>query len=151
MKKFEFRLASVLKMREAQLTIQKNKLQQLFAERAKLEKHLASIAEERHESEAWIQGMSTASGEDLRALSAFLLGSQSREKMLRQSIESCESDISQQRQHTLLAERNQKLLLKLREKRKLEWQAEFDKELEEVAQEAWQSAARSNVKSQIER
>jgi hypothetical protein len=43
----------------------------------------------------------------------------------------------------LLAERNLKLLENMRNKQKSVWQQEFDKELEAVAQEAWQSAARS--------
>ncbi len=143
MKKFDFRLGSVLKLREIQLAVQKNKLQQLFAERAKLVQNLTSIMEERRESEAWIQSTPNATSGDLRALSAFLLGSRSRETLLKRTIESCDAAISEQRKRTLLAERNQKLLLNLRDKQKAGWQAAFDKELEEVTQEAWQSAARS--------
>ena len=142
MKKFEFRLASVLRLRETQLTIEKNKLQQLFAERTKLEKNLASVAAERLESAAWLQQMPAATSADLRSLSAFLLGSKARETTLRKAIESCTADIEEQRQQTLLAERNQKLLLNLKTKRRQEWQQAFDQELEQVAQEAWQSASR---------
>jgi flagellar export protein FliJ len=142
-KKFEFRLASVLRLRDSQLLIEKNKLQQLFAERARLEKNLASIAEERKESAAWIQGASDTTSGDLRALAAFLLGSQARDSTTRGAIENANVHIVKQRQQVLLAERNQKLLLKLKDKRRAEWQQEFDKELEMVAQEAWQSAARS--------
>ncbi len=147
MKKFEFRLASVLRLRETQLAIEKNKLQQLFAERAKLQEDLASIAEERQSSEAWLQGMSDATSGDLRSLSAFLLGSKARETTLLQALGRCDSDIARQRQRTVQAERNQKLLLNLKDKQKAEWQAEFDKELETVAQEAWQSSARSKRQS----
>ncbi len=147
MKKFEFRLASVLRLRETQLAVEKNKLQQLFAERAKLQKTLAAIAEERERAEAWIQAASDATSGDLRVLSAFLLGSKSRETTLLQALQGCDSDIAQQRQRALQAERNQKLLLNLKDKQKSEWQAEFDKELESVAQEAWQSAARSKRQS----
>jgi flagellar export protein FliJ len=143
MKKFEFRLASVLRLREAQLTIEKNKLQQLFAERARLEDNLRSIAEERQESAAWIQEMSSPTSGDLRALSAFLLGSKARETTLQHAIGSCNEDIGEQRQRTVSAERNQKLLLNLKSKQHAEWRQEFDKELESVAQEAWQSATRS--------
>lgn len=143
MKKFEFRLASVLRLRETELSIEKNKLQQLFAERAKLEKNLASINRERQESAAWLQQTSSPTSADLRALSAFLLGSKAREATLQQAIESCNADIAEQQQRALRAERNNKLLLKLKSKKRAEWQREFDHELEIVAQEAWQSAARS--------
>jgi len=142
-KKFEFRLASVLRLRETQLSVEKNKLQQLFAERAKLQKNLDSIAQERNESEVWLQAESDPTSADMRSLSAFLLGSKARESTLSQAIESCDAEIAEQRQKTLLAERNQKLLLNLKSQRRVEWQHEFDKELEIVAQEAWQSAARS--------
>jgi flagellar export protein FliJ len=142
-KKFEFRLAAVLKLRDTQLTIEKNKLQQLFAERQKLEKNLASIEAERNESLAWIQTHASAGSADLRALSAFLLGSQARQAMVKHAIESCQAEIEEQQSRTLAAERARKLLLNLRDQRRAEWQKDFDKELEAVAQDAWQSAARS--------
>ncbi len=146
MKKFEFRLASVLRLRGSQLALEKSKLEQLLAERTKLQNNLRSIGEERLESENWIHNMASATSSDLRSLSAFLLGSKAREATLRQAIESCNDDIVEQQRRTLLAERNQKLLLNLQSKQKAEWQKEFDKELEIVAQEAWQSASRSKQK-----
>jgi len=142
-KKFEFGLASVLRLRETQLEIEKNKLQRLFHERRKLERTLLSLAEERMAAERWLQNMASTSSADLRALSAFLLGSKSREASLQHSLQGCNEDIASQRQRTLLAERNVKLLLNLRNKQKSGWQNEFDKELEAIAQEAWQSAVRS--------
>ena len=143
MKKFEFRLASVLRLRESHLAREKNKLQQLFGERKKLGDNLHSIAEERLQSEKWIQNMPSPTSADLRSLSSFLLGSKAREAVLNQVIQNCDAAIAEQRQRTLLAERNQKLLLDLKAKQKSIWQHEFDKELELIAQEAWQSAARS--------
>ncbi len=143
MKKFEFRLASVLRLREAQLEIEKNRLQELFAERQKLQNSLISISEERAASQTWIQNMAEPTSADLRALSAFLLGSKSREATLRHSIQNCNGDIAEQRRRTLAAERNRKLLLNLKARQKAGWQNEFDKELEAVAHEAWQSGIRS--------
>ena len=98
--------------------MEKNRLQQLFAERTKLENNLRSIGDERQESSAWIQGMAQPRSGDLRALSAFLLGSKAREATLRQAIESCDQDIAEQRQRTIRAERNQKLLINLKTKQK---------------------------------
>jgi hypothetical protein len=74
-----------------------------------------------------------------------LLGSKAREARLQQALIGAEELIAAQRQRTLLAERNQKLLDNLKTKQRAEWQREFDKELETVAQEAWQSAARRKV------
>jgi flagellar export protein FliJ len=143
LKKFEFRLASVLRLRETQLEIEKNRLHDLFAERSRLQKKLISLGEERTASEKWLQSMAEPTSADLRSLSAFLLGSKSREATLQHSIQSCHEDIARQRKRTVVAERNQKLLLNLRAKQKEGWQKEFDKELEEVAQEAWQAAVRA--------
>jgi len=142
-KKFEFRLAAVLRLRETQLEIEKNKLQRLFHERRKLENTISTLGQERTAAEVWLQNMESASSADLRALSAFLLGSKSREAGLQHSLQGCNEDIAEQRQRTLLAERNLKLLVNLRTRQKAGWQNEFDKELESIAQEAWQSAARS--------
>ncbi len=143
MKKFNFRLESVLRLRETQLNIQKNRLQQLLAECAKLERNLSSIAEERREAATWVGNLSVATSSDMRALSAFVLGSKSRESTLRQAIEGCEADIADQRGRTMIAERNRRLLLNLKSRKQMEWQKEFEKELEHTAQEAWQSLARS--------
>jgi flagellar export protein FliJ len=144
-KKFDFALESVLRLRQTQLTIQRNKLQQLFAERSKLERNLTSITDERAESSSWIQGFPGTTSSDMRAFSAFLLGSKSRETMLRHAIEICEADIVDQRARTLTAERNQKLLLNLKAKKRFEWQVDFDRELEQTAQEVWQSVAHSKT------
>jgi hypothetical protein len=67
---------------------------------------------------------------DLRALSAFLLGSKAREARLQQGYD-----------QALLGSEELIALQRWR----AEWQREFDKEVEIVAQEAWQSAARRKV------
>ncbi len=143
MKKFEFRLASVLRLRETQLEVEKNRLHHLFSERNRMAENLRAIGQERTESEQWIQQMASPTSAELRSLSAFLLGSKAREATLQHSIRRCDEEIAEQRRRTLAAERNQKLLVNLRAGQKSAWQQEFDKEIEAVAQEAWQSAARS--------
>ncbi len=139
MKKFEFRLGALLRLRDTQLALEKNKLQLMFAERQKLENNLNSIGQERVESEKWIQGMSAPNSADLRSLSAFLLGSKAREATLHQALQACNQDIVAQRQRTMRAERNQKLLLNLKDKQKESWTKDFDKELESIAEEAHRS------------
>lgn len=137
MTKFRFRLAAVLRLREIELRVEREKLDQLLAERAKLERSLASVAEERIEAHAFVRSRPDAGSTELRALSAFLLGSNARAAALRGSIERLEQTIAGQRARVLLADRNERLLLKLREKRLAEWRAEHDRELETLAQESW--------------
>jgi flagellar export protein FliJ len=151
MKKFEFRLASVLRLRETRLAAEKIKLQELLAERERLQKSLDSYEKEQKEALAWVQNTQDANSADLRALSAFLLGSKARRTTAQQALESCALDIQEQRVRLMQAERNQKLLLKLKDKRLASWQYDADRELELIAQEAWQSAARKSQSTTGER
>ena len=145
MKKFQFRLATVLRLREAQLAIEEGKLRQLLAENRKIENSLRLISEERVDSENWLLKDSNLTSSDLRSLSAFLLGSKAREASLQQARESCAQDIAAQTQRTLAAERNQSLLQQLRSKQYDIWQKSFDSELEIISQEAWQAAQMKRV------
>ena len=141
MTKFQFRLASVLRLRQMELRMERQKLDQLLAERARLERSLASVAEERAEAHAFVRAHPAGTTE-LRALSAFLLGSDARAAALRQSIQRQEEAIDGQRARVLVADRNERLLLKLRDKKLAAWRAEHDRELETLAQESWLSTHR---------
>ena len=107
---------------------------------------MASVAEERVEAHAFVRTRPDAGSNDLRALSAFLLGSDARAAALRGSIERIDQTIARQRARVLVADRNERLLLKLREKRLAEWSAEQDRELETLAQESWLSTHRNGLK-----
>lgn len=137
MTKFQFRLAAVLRLREIELRTEREKLNQLLSERTRLERSLASVAEERAEAHAFVHARPDAGSTELRALSAFLLGSDARAAALRGSIERLEPVIAGQRARVIVADRNERLLLKLKEKRLAEWRIEQDRELETLAQESW--------------
>lgn len=139
MTKFHFRLASVLRLRELELAREREKLAALVAERTRLERSLASVAEERAEAHAFVRARPDAGSMEFRALSAFLLGSSARAAALRGSIERLDRAIAAQRERVLAADRNERLLVKLRDKRLAEWRAENDREMEILAQEAWLS------------
>lgn len=142
MTKFQFRLDTVLRLRELELRLEREKLNQLLAERTRLERSLVSVAEERVEAHAFVRTCPSAGSTEFRALSAFLLGSDARAAALRGSIQRLEQAISEQRVRVLAADRKERLLLKLKDKRLAEWRAENDRELETLAQEAWLSTHR---------
>jgi flagellar export protein FliJ len=142
MTKFQFRLASVLRLRELELALEREKLDQMLGERTRLERSLASVAEERAEAHAFVRTRPNAGSTEFRALSAFLLGSDAREAALRQSIQRLEEVLAGQRTRVLAADRNERLLLKLKDKKLAEWRAENDRELETLAQESWLSTHR---------
>jgi flagellar export protein FliJ len=144
MQKFRFRLDSILRLREMQLEREEGTLQQMLAERARLEQSCAANAEERRQALAFVQNQPGATNTDLRALSAFLLGSQARAASLGQAILDTNEHTARQRQRVLAAERNHRLLIKLKERKHATWQHAANLELEMLAQDAWQSARSSN-------
>jgi hypothetical protein len=137
MTKFHFRLASVLRLREMQLAVEEEKLQILLHDIAQKERALAATAEERASAVDFVQKQTDTGHAELRALSAFLLGTSARAAQLRDSIERAKSLAAEQRQRVTAAQRNERLLLKLKEAKLAEWQAQYDRELEIVAQETW--------------
>jgi flagellar export protein FliJ len=147
MTKFNFRLAAVLRLREIELRVEREKLERLLAERARLERSLASVAEERVEAHAFVRSRPDSGSTEFRALSAFLLGSDARAAALRESIQRLEQPISGQRVRVLAADRNERLLLKLKDKKLAEWRAAEDRELETLAQESWLSTHRSGPRA----
>jgi len=147
MTKFQFRLDAVLRLRELELRVEREKLDQLLAERTRLERSLFSVAEERAEAHAFVRTRPDAGSTEFRALSAFLLGSDARAAALRGSIQRLEQGIAGQRARVLAADRNERLLLKLKDKKLAEWRADHDRELETLAQESWLSTHRPGSQS----
>jgi flagellar export protein FliJ len=139
MTKFHFRLASVLRLREIQLAVEEERLQILLAELTRMEHSLAAMSEERRAALAFVQKQTAVGHAELRALSAFLLGTGARAAQLREAIQQTKSMAAEQRQRVTLAQRNERLLLKLKDAKLSEWQAQYDRELETVAQETWRA------------
>ncbi|HEY3939202.1 MAG TPA: hypothetical protein VGL97_17355 [Bryobacteraceae bacterium] len=142
MQKFNFRLASVLRLREMKLAMEREKLQGLLNEAARLERSLAGLLDERKEALAFVQSHPEESHAGLRALSAFMLGSEARAAMLRDSLQGTQRLIADQRQRVMAADRNERLLLKLKEKKLADWRRQNDLELEALAQECWAAVRR---------
>jgi flagellar biosynthesis chaperone FliJ len=137
MTKFNFRLASVLRLREMQLAAEEEKLQLILSELARKERLLAAMSEERSGAIDFVQRQTRIGSTELRALSAFLLGTGARATQLREAIQQIKSIASEQRQRVIAAQRNERLLVKLRDAKLSEWQAQYDHELDVVAQETW--------------
>lgn len=139
MKKFHFSLAAALKLRESQLQSERTKLQQLFAEEQSLKEALENIAAERKNAAAFIQDSPSVTATDLRALSTFSMGADTRAAFLRDRISRHARAIQEQKARVMQAERKVRLLSKLREKRLETWTQEVNREIEQAAQESWLS------------
>ena len=140
MKKFEFRLEPALRWRNTQLQLERAKLQKLLAEEQRLRSSLQSLLNERQAALWELQTAESLRSSDLRTMSVYLVGVDARSHLLREQIAKCAGPIQQQRQRLLEAERNVRLLEKLKENRYSEWKHAFDQEIEAGAEESWLAA-----------
>jgi hypothetical protein len=139
MKKFEFRLDSALRWRDTQLQVERGKLNALLSEEAKLKDSLENLGSERRSALQCLAKEQLFSL-DLRSLSSYLVGAEARATMLQEQIRKRRQSVAEQRDRVVQAEKNVKLLLKLREKRQLDWKAGFEREIEANAEESWLAA-----------
>ena len=139
MKKFEFRLAAALKLRDKQFQVERSKLQQLFAEEQGFKHALEKLAVDRREAADFIQNSGAVTATDLRALSTFTMGADAREGLLREQLARQAKKIHEQKARVMHAERKVRLLNKLREKKHEAWTQEVNREIEQAAQESWLS------------
>jgi flagellar export protein FliJ len=148
MKRFEFGLDSVLRLREIRLDAERRKLGQVTAEQDRLRRELVGLSQERVNAGDFLHRIPGGAGAlELRAFSGFLLGCRARAALVRDRIEALERAILNQRQRVIAAEREVRLLEKLKDKKLQEWRRACDQELETVAQETW-LAARFREKSE---
>jgi flagellar export protein FliJ len=137
MQKFRFRLDSVLRLRALRLTVERDKLGRILADAARLEQQLAALAAEREAAVEFVKNEPGTGSTELRSLAAYLLGYESRRPQLQKLVEAARVRVAEQRQRVIAADRDERLLLKLKDKRRAEWQTAADHELEILAQESW--------------
>ena len=140
MKKFEFRLDAVLRWRGTQLQLERAKLQKLLGEEQRLKNDLQRLLDERQTAVSALQTAESLRSFELRALSAYLVGSDARAHLIRGQIAKCAGPIQKQRGCLLEAERNVRLLEKLKEGRYSEWKHAFEQEIQSGAEESWLAA-----------
>ena len=137
MKKFEFRLEAALRLRQTQREIERSKLQGLLADESRLRNAVLALEAERQRASSALHSSQEIDAFELRALSAYNLGAEARKATLIQQLSRQNHLVAEARGRVIAAERNVTLLEKLREKQRAGWQAEWDREIEQNAQEAW--------------
>ncbi len=137
MQKFRFRLDSVLRLRSLRLTMAREKLARALSEVTGAEKAIDALAAERAAAITFVQNEPGAGATELRALSAYLLGYEPRLIQLRRFLDAARLRAAEQRRQVVAADRDERLLVKLKATRRAEWQVEADHELEVLAQESW--------------
>ena len=136
MQPFRFRLEKVLAWRATQLEMEQYQMKRLSAELDAIERGRALLVVERARAESTVLGAGRIDGADLAAHAAFLvhLGHQEQE-LERRRLEQ-EKRLAQQHQRLIEARRRVRLLERLKSRRRVEWELELTKELEQFAAEA---------------
>lgn len=137
MKSFQFRLDTVLRLRQQQVETEQLKLHQLLAEQDQLKKCLELVAREREEAAHFVREHQAPGNRDLRALASYILGSQARAVTIQSALQNLNRALAEQKAVVVRAKQKEELMIKLREKRTREWMQEANRQMEAESQECW--------------
>jgi len=139
MKRFEFRLERVREWRFVRMELEQARLEELFGELHSLEAAERRLAAEIEEAERGVQAAATGQraveGHQFVELDEYRLYVRRQEQRLAAQKAEVRERIAAQRERLLLARRDYRLLEKLKEKAFKQWQAGYDKEIENLASE----------------
>ncbi|MCX6623309.1 MAG: flagellar FliJ family protein [Acidobacteria bacterium] len=139
MLRFRFPLEKVLQYRARTLETEQARLAEKLAILHGLEAELEALVESRRqEGERLLRTGSVEAGE-LEALAAFLHRAAIREKRLGEQRAAAAKASDQQREAVLKARREHRLIERLREKRRTEWELSYERELQQTADENFTS------------
>ncbi len=134
---FTFRLEKVLRWRQAKLDLEQFALGRLAAECARWDAKLAEVEHARSEAEKAVLSSGPVEGGDLAALARYQEHLHNEKQAMLARRRDCEHRIEQQRERLLDARRAYRLLEKLRQVRRAEWETAVDREFEALAAETY--------------
>jgi flagellar export protein FliJ len=134
---FTFRLEKVLRWRQAKLELEQFALSRLLAEFARWDAVIAQLEGARREAENAVLSCGPVAGGDLAALAAYQERVQKERQISLDRRRNCEQRIEQQRAKLLAARREFRLLEKLRQVRRAEWETAVNREFEDLAAETY--------------
>jgi flagellar export protein FliJ len=136
-KKFNFGLQTVLDWRDRRAEQERNALECLHAKRNELERERSELSEQMASSHAAYAVTDSGSSEDLRHLAGFLEALRSREDRVRKNVAQCRANIGTQTGRCLEADRDHRLLVRLRERQFAGWRYELNRETEANVADSW--------------
>jgi hypothetical protein len=137
MKKFTFSLARVLEWRATQTRIEESKLERLYGELHGIESREEALRRERADAERALLASQVVPGFDLSALDSFRRFTAVEQARLGSLRQGCSQRIAVQIQAVAARRRDVRLLERLRENRRKTWAAEFQREQDALAEEAF--------------
>jgi flagellar export protein FliJ len=136
MKKFMFPLERVLRLRQTQARVEESKLERLHRERTTLEALERSFHEQRLSSGSEICARGEATANELAALDVFGQHVQTEIQRTERARAECQTRIAAQMRVLMGAQRNVKLLEKLKSQRQSTWDRELEREVAQQAEES---------------
>lgn len=137
MRRFHFRLQTALDWRKARLDVEESKLQRLNGGLCRIEQAAAALFEERDATDRGVLAAASTTAEDLQALSQYHRWVARQEQRLSAERREAGRQAAAQRAAVLEAERNVRLIERLKERRLGEWTAEANREQEAAASDAF--------------
>ena len=149
MKKFSFRLESVLRFRETQTRQREAEVQRLLAARARVVAQLKELLAQRAEAEE-IGRTHGVTGASLQMLRDFMEGSRRREQALLGDIAKADREVALARRRHQKARSDEKLLGTLKSRQLESWRLESLREGELLAGESYLASLLRRQQSELE-
>jgi flagellar export protein FliJ len=137
MKRFGFPLQRVLEWRSEQAEAEEVKLRRLLAEKEALESEQRFILAEQSESGRALIAAGAVDALELRALDLYRAHLKRRALEMEGKVAAATQKVEAQRARLVDARRNHKLLEKLKERAQAQWHYDMQRELEDLAGEAY--------------
>lgn len=137
MRTFDFSLRQALKWRTTQLEVEENKLRQLAARREEAVLEGVRLELGKGRAEVAVRQSAMVEARDLWALAAYRQRLMDEMAALAARRMACEQEMAAQRERVLEAQRQCRLLEKLEQRRRAEWNKAAELELENLAGESF--------------
>ena len=137
MTSFQFPLQKALDWRRTQLGLAEAQLQRQLAALADLDRERLELEAVGRRTEVEVRSFHPLEGGDLRALGSFRLLVKTQERQLAARRMECQKEVAVRQAAMLEARRRCRLLERLLERRRAEWQTACDRELEELAADSY--------------
>ena len=139
MRKFQFSLEAALGMRERGVEAAEIALQRVQAEWNVNERHQQELTNEVRAAELAVVRQGPVDAGDLAALDRYRGAAQRQRFQMAQAASAIARRVAERSTEWKIAERDRALLERLKEKARARWQLECDKELQQLAEEAYLS------------
>jgi hypothetical protein len=137
MKRFQFSLENAMHWRRLRADVERAKLESLYAGLRRLETTRSLLDEEESSAHGEVKNHDTARAQQLVALDRFTRYMSTKKEQLETERTGLFGQIAQQQVRLISAQRDFELLEKLKVQKKEDWQAGFDREQEDLANEVF--------------